>query len=99
MDAALEELDAVQHASLAGWGIGPQEIRLLANRIATNTTLVTNAPTTFADLEKPEYKGQVTLNGDPREAGAAFAAVMAASLALSSRNRAVAPVGQSKVAP
>ena len=49
--------------------------------IATNTTLVKNAPTTFADLEKPEYKGQVTLNGDPREAGAAFAAVMAASLA------------------
>ncbi len=47
----------------------------------TNTTLVANAPTSFADLKKPEYKGQVTLNGDPREAGAAFAAVMAASLA------------------
>ncbi len=27
------------------------------------------------------YKGQVALNGDPREAGAAFAAVMAASIA------------------
>lgn len=49
--------------------------------IATNTTLVPNAPTTWADLKKPEYKGQVTLNGDPREAGAAFAAVVAASLA------------------
>lgn len=49
--------------------------------IATNTTLVPNAPTSWADLKKPEYKGQVTLNGDPREAGAAFAAVVAASLA------------------
>ena len=49
--------------------------------IGTNTTLVDNPPATFADLEKPEYKGQVSLNGDPREAGAAFAAVMAASLA------------------
>lgn len=49
--------------------------------IGTNTTLVPNAPKTFADLKKPEYKGMVTLNGDPREAGAAFAAVMAASLA------------------
>lgn len=49
--------------------------------IATNTTLVPKAPTSFADLEDPAYKGMVTLNGDPREAGAAFAAVMAASLA------------------
>jgi putative spermidine/putrescine transport system substrate-binding protein len=49
--------------------------------IATNTTLVPNAPKTWADLKKPEYKGQVTLNGDPREAGAAFAGVVAASLA------------------
>lgn len=49
--------------------------------IGTNTTLVPNAPKTFADLLKPEYKGMVTLNGDPREAGAAFASVMAASLA------------------
>jgi putative spermidine/putrescine transport system substrate-binding protein len=42
---------------------------------------VATAPTTFADLLKPEYKGLVALNGDPRESGAAFAAVMAASLA------------------
>lgn len=49
--------------------------------IGSNTTLVPNAPKTWADLTKPEYKGQVTLNGDPREAGAAFAAVIAASLA------------------
>lgn len=49
--------------------------------ISTNTTIVENAPKTFADLAKPEYKGLVALNGDPREAGAAFAAVMAASIA------------------
>jgi putative spermidine/putrescine transport system substrate-binding protein len=49
--------------------------------ISTNTTIVKNAPKTFADLKKPEYKGKVALNGDPRKAGAAFAAVMAASLA------------------
>jgi len=49
--------------------------------IATNTTIVPNAPKTFADLTKPEYKGLVALNGDPREAGSAFAAVMAASIA------------------
>lgn len=49
--------------------------------IATNTTLVPDAPTSFEDLTDPQYRGMVTLNGDPREAGAAFAAVMAASLA------------------
>ncbi|MGD9703587.1 MAG: ABC transporter substrate-binding protein [Acidimicrobiia bacterium] len=47
----------------------------------TNTTIVDNAPATFADLKKPEYEGLVALNGDPRESGAAFAAVMAASFA------------------
>ena len=49
--------------------------------IGTNKTLVPNPPQTWADLKKPEYKGQVTLNGDPREAGAAFAGVVAAALA------------------
>lgn len=49
--------------------------------IGSNSKIVTEAPTSFADLKDPRYKGQVSLNGDPREAGAAFAAVMAASLA------------------
>jgi putative spermidine/putrescine transport system substrate-binding protein len=49
--------------------------------IGVNTTLVSDVPTTWDDLLDPQYKGQVTLNGDPREAGAAFAAVMAASIA------------------
>jgi putative spermidine/putrescine transport system substrate-binding protein len=49
--------------------------------ILTNTTIVKSAPKSFADLLKPEYKGLVALNGDPRESGAAFAGVMAASVA------------------
>jgi putative spermidine/putrescine transport system substrate-binding protein len=48
--------------------------------IASNATLVPNTPKTWADLKKPEYRGMVTINGDPREAGAAFAAVFAAAL-------------------
>ncbi len=49
--------------------------------IGTNTTVVKNVPTSFADLTKPEYKGLVALNGDPRQSGAAYNAVVAASLA------------------
>ena len=44
--------------------------------ISTNTTIVETAPTTFANLKNPEYAGLVNLNGDPRESGAAFAAVI-----------------------
>ena len=50
--------------------------------IFTNTSIVdVGAPTTFAELKDPKYKGWVNLNGDPRESGSAFSAVMAASLA------------------
>lgn len=49
--------------------------------IGANTSLVSDVPTSFEQLKDPKYKGLVTINGDPREAGAAFAAVMAASLA------------------
>lgn len=49
--------------------------------IGTNTTIVANAPSSFADLEKEEYKGLVALNGDPRQSGAAFNAVFAAAIA------------------
>ncbi len=49
--------------------------------IGVNTTLVENVPTSFADLNDPQYAGMVSLNGDPQSAGAAFAGVMAASLA------------------
>ncbi len=49
--------------------------------IGANTTVVTEVPTSFAELADPKYKGLVSLNGDPRESGAAFAAVMAAAIA------------------
>jgi len=49
--------------------------------IGSNDTIVKTAPTSFEELLDPMYKGQVALNGDPREAGAAFAAVLAASIA------------------
>jgi putative spermidine/putrescine transport system substrate-binding protein len=38
-------------------------------------------PTSFADLEKPIYKNQVAINGNPTQASAAFSAVYAAALA------------------
>jgi putative spermidine/putrescine transport system substrate-binding protein len=38
------------------------------------------APTSVADLLKPEYKGKVALNGDPTQAGAAFNGVVMAAL-------------------
>ncbi|GLY00234.1 ABC transporter substrate-binding protein [Actinoplanes sp. NBRC 101535] len=39
------------------------------------------APTSVADLLKADYKGKVALNGDPTQAGAAFAGVQMASIA------------------
>jgi len=49
--------------------------------IGYDAAKVKTAPTSFADLLKPEYKNQVAINGNPTQAGAAFAAVYAASLA------------------
>jgi len=49
--------------------------------IGAVTDQVTNVPKTWADLKKPEYKGLIVLNGDPRKSGSALAAVFAASLA------------------
>lgn len=47
----------------------------------TNTDVAPNAPAAWSDLAKPEYKGKVAMNGDPRTSGSAFAGVFAASLA------------------
>jgi putative spermidine/putrescine transport system substrate-binding protein len=49
--------------------------------IGCNATVITTCPTSFADLLKPEYAGQVALNGNPTQAAAAFGGVWAASLA------------------
>ncbi len=48
--------------------------------IGYNSAKVTTPPTSFADLLKPEYKNEVAINGNPTQAGAAFAAVYAAAL-------------------
>jgi putative spermidine/putrescine transport system substrate-binding protein len=49
--------------------------------IGYNPAKVKTPPTSFADLLKPAYKNQVAINGNPTQAGAAFAAVYAAALA------------------
>lgn len=46
-----------------------------------NTDVAKTVPKSWADLKDPAYKNQVALGGDPRQAGEAFAAVFAASLA------------------
>jgi len=49
--------------------------------IGCNAKLVATCPKTLADLTKPEYKGQVALNGDPTQAASAFAGIWAGALA------------------
>ncbi len=49
--------------------------------VIVNTAVVKNVPTNWADLLKPEYKGQVALSGDPRTSNQATQAVFAAALA------------------
>jgi putative spermidine/putrescine transport system substrate-binding protein len=49
--------------------------------IGWNGNLVQNAPRTFADLAKSEYKGKVAINGSPLTSNSAVAVVLAASLA------------------
>jgi putative spermidine/putrescine transport system substrate-binding protein len=46
-----------------------------------NTEVVSNVPQDWADLLKPEYKGQVALAGDPRSSNQAIQTVFAAALA------------------
>ncbi|MBA3236426.1 MAG: extracellular solute-binding protein [Chloroflexi bacterium] len=46
-----------------------------------NTGVVKNVPQDWADLLKPEYKGQVALAGDPRSSNQAIQTVFAAALA------------------
>lgn len=45
-----------------------------------NTAVVKNVPQDWADLLKPEYKGQIALAGDPTGSGQAINAVWAAAL-------------------
>ncbi len=47
----------------------------------TVTSVVKEAPRDWSDLTSPKLRGMVAIDGDPRLAGDAFAAVMSASLA------------------
>lgn len=49
--------------------------------LIVNKDLVPNTPTDWADLLKPEYKGQVALAGDPRASNQAILAALAAGMA------------------
>ena len=49
--------------------------------IGCDAKRVKECPTTFKDLLKPQYKGQVALNGNPTKSGSAFGGVYAAALA------------------
>jgi putative spermidine/putrescine transport system substrate-binding protein len=49
--------------------------------IESNSAVVKNPPANWADLLKPEYKGQIALTGDPRSSNQAAQSVFAASLA------------------
>ncbi|WP_336053072.1 ABC transporter substrate-binding protein [Streptomyces sp. CA2R101] len=49
--------------------------------IGCDAARVRTCPESFADLLRPEYKGLVSMNGEPTAAGSAFAAVYAAALA------------------
>ena len=48
--------------------------------IGYNSKVITTAPKKLTDLLGSEYKGKVAINGDPTQAGAAFAAVGLAAL-------------------
>lgn len=50
---------------------------------AVNKDIIKNTPTDWSDLTKPEYKGAVSLPGDPRGANEAIQAVFAAGLSQS----------------
>ena len=47
----------------------------------TNRNVVSNAPRTWNDLLKPEYRNRVALNGSPLTSGSAVAGVFSAALA------------------
>ena len=49
--------------------------------IGYDTTKVKVAPTSFKSLLNPIYKNEIGINGNPTQAGAAFAAVYAAAVA------------------
>jgi putative spermidine/putrescine transport system substrate-binding protein len=49
--------------------------------IGVNTAVVPNAPRSWADLKKSEYRNKVALNGSPLSSGSAVAGVFSAAIA------------------
>jgi putative spermidine/putrescine transport system substrate-binding protein len=86
-----QEEGLIQPYKVATWDTIPAEVKdpdgywygdyygVLA--FQTNTDVVENPPQDWADLLKPEYKGQVALAGDPRSSNQAIQSVFASSLA------------------
>jgi putative spermidine/putrescine transport system substrate-binding protein len=85
-----KEEGLIQPYKVSTWASIPQEVKdpegywygdyygVLA--LEVNTDVVSNPPQDWADLLKPEYKGQVALAGDPRVSNQAILSVFAAGL-------------------
>ncbi|GIK40935.1 MAG: iron ABC transporter substrate-binding protein [Chloroflexota bacterium] len=85
-----KEEGLLQPYKVSTWASIPQEVKdpegywygdyygVLA--LEVNTDVVSNPPQDWADLLKPEYKGQVALAGDPRVSNQAILSVFAAGL-------------------
>ncbi len=86
-----QEEGLIQPYKVATWDSIPDDVKdaegywygdyygVLAFQV--NTDIVENVPQDWADLLKPEYKGQVALAGDPRTSAQAIMSVYAAALA------------------
>ena len=86
-----QEEGLIQPYKVATWDSIPEDVKdadgywygdyygVLAFQV--NTDIVENVPQDWADLLKPEYKGQVALAGDPRTSAQAIMSVYAAALA------------------
>ncbi|MFJ7495867.1 ABC transporter substrate-binding protein [Streptomyces sp. NPDC097727] len=75
--AAFDDIPAAQRDTQARWYNdygGYVSIGCDAKRVK-------ECPQSFADLLKPQYKGQVAMNGNPTKSGSAFGGVFAAALA------------------
>ncbi|MEV5012583.1 extracellular solute-binding protein [Streptomyces sp. NPDC055692] len=75
--AAFDDIPAAQRDAQARWYNdygGYVSIGCDAKRVK-------ECPQSFADLLKPQYKGQVAMNGNPTKSGSAFGGVFAAALA------------------
>jgi putative spermidine/putrescine transport system substrate-binding protein len=59
--------------------------------IGYNQNLVSNPPTTWKDLLKPEYKGKVAMNGSPLSSNSAVSGVIAASIGNGGSTKDVGP--------